>query len=89
MKKIVAKQDKLPLKTARREGVFRRKDSRFWQARFYDAQGALVRRSTGTTHECAAREWLAVAKLSTTPISVLTPPENVPANAGVPDLFPA
>jgi len=89
VKKTLAKQDKLPLQQARKEGVFRRKDSRFWQARFYDAQGSLVRLSTGTTHECAAREWLAVAKRSSAPISVLPPPENVRGDTGVLELFTA
>lgn len=64
--KTIAKQEELCLPPDRvqpsPERVFRRKDSRFWQAQYRDATGALTRRSTGTTLHASALTWLACAQ---------------------------
>lgn len=77
----------LPLQAAPAEGVFRRRDSRFWQARFRGADGTLHRRTTGTTFRAAALEWLRCAKRTTQ--SPPPPPsaKHAGSDAGVSDLF--
>ena len=72
--KRIQKDRPLPLKPALREGVFRRKDSRFWQARFRGADGTLFRRTTGTTFRAAALVWMECAKRELHRAGELAPP---------------
>lgn len=55
-------QETLPLRvTRRKEGVFKRKGSRYWQCRFW-AGDALVRRSTGVITRGGAQDYLVLVK---------------------------
>jgi len=62
MKKIVQKDRLLPLETIPADALYKRKGSRFWQARYRDTNGTLHRRSTGHTLKDRATQWMALAK---------------------------
>lgn len=90
--KRVQKDRPLPLKAPLSEGVFRRRDSRFWQAKYRRADGRLFRRSTGTVFRAAALQWLACAKHACDQRGGIQPPpqrNSAALDAGVPELFPA
>lgn len=92
MKARRQKDRALPLKAALSEGVFRRRDSRFWQARFRGADGVLFRRSTGTTFRSAAVEWMACAKRELGRVHEPPPPppqSAPPPTPEFPSFFPS
>jgi hypothetical protein len=62
LKKVVQKDRPLPLKAVPADELFKRKGSRFWQARFRDGSGKLYRRTTARTDERTARQWMTLAK---------------------------
>lgn len=57
-RKVIAKQERLKMPRSaplRKDGIFKRKDSRFWQVRVW-VDGKAYRRSTGKTDSWSAQK---------------------------------